>query len=153
MTITQFTKPKDFAPIVHAIGADIGQTQVRIVTSANADMLFHYWKVGHFILYRQEKEGWSAKVIDKLSEAIRSQYPEKKGYSARNLLYMCQFAKAYTLEILARLGESDKALTNPSVEQVLKQTTAFNEITQEPLALIQKGENQFIEISNNLLHD
>lgn len=33
---------KDFAPIVHAIGADIEQTQVRIVASANADMLFHY---------------------------------------------------------------------------------------------------------------
>lgn len=146
MTITQFTKPKDFAPIVHAIGADIGQTQVRIVTSANADMLFHYWKVGHFILYLQEKEGWGAKVIDKLSEAIRSQYPEKKGYSARNLLYMCQFAKAYTLEVLAQLGEADKTLINPSVEQVLKQTKALNEITQEPLALIQKAENQPIEI-------
>lgn len=147
MTITQFTKPKDFAPIVHAIGADIEQTQVRIVASANADMLFHYWKVGHFILYLQEREGWGAKVIDKLSEAIRSQYPEKKGYSARNLLYMCQFAKAYTLEVLAQLGEADKTLINPSVEQVLKQTKALNEITQEPLALIQKAENQSIEIS------
>ncbi|MDD6934907.1 MAG: PDDEXK nuclease domain-containing protein [Bacteroidales bacterium] len=138
---------KDFAPIVHAIGADIEQTQVRIVASANADMLFHYWKVGHFILYLQGKEGWGAKVIDKLSEAIRSQYPDKKGYSARNLLYMCQFAKAYTLEVLAQLGEADKTLINPSVEQVLKQTKALNEITQEPLALIQKSENQSIEIS------
>ena len=34
MTITQFTNPKDFAPIVHAIGTDIEQTQVRIVASA-----------------------------------------------------------------------------------------------------------------------
>lgn len=63
---------KDFAPIVQAIGADIEQMQVRIVTSANADMLFHYWKVGYFILYLQNKEGWGAKVIDKLSEVIRS---------------------------------------------------------------------------------
>lgn len=133
---------KDFAPIVHAIGADIEQTQVRIVASANADMLFHYWKVGHFILYLQEQEGWGAKVIDKLSEAIRSQYPDKKGYSTRNLLYMCQFAKAYTLEVLAQLGEADKALVNPSVEQVLKQTKALNEITQEPLALIQGTKSQ-----------
>lgn len=59
---------------------------------------------------------------------------------------MCQFTKAYTLEVLAQLGEADKALTNPSVEQVLKQTKALNEITQEPLTLIQKTENQSIEI-------
>lgn len=137
---------KDFVPIVHAIGADIEQTQVRIVASANADMLFHYWKVGHFILYLQDKEGWGAKVIDKLSEAIRSQYPDKKGYSARNLLYMCQFAKAYTLDVLAQLGEADKTLINPSVEQVLKQTKALNEITQEPLALIQCVNNQAFEL-------
>ena len=138
---------KNLAPIVHAIGVDIEQTQVRIVASANADMLFHYWKVAHFILYLQEKEGWGAKVIDKLSEAIRSQYPDKKGYSACNLLYMCQFAKAYTLEVLAQLGEADKALTNSSVEQVMKKTKDLNEITQEPLALIQKAENKSIEIS------
>lgn len=119
--------PKYFAPIVHAIGADIEQTQVRIVTSANTDMLFHYWKVGHFVLYLQEKRGWGVKVIDKLSQAIRQQYPDKKGYSARSLTYMCQFAKAYSLKVLMQLGETDKALANPSVEQVLKQTKALNE--------------------------
>lgn len=119
--------PKYFAPIVHAIGADIEQTQVRIVTSANADMLFHYWKVGHFVLYLQEKRSWGAKVIDKLSQAIRQQYPDKKGYSARSLTYMCQFARAYSLEVLMQLEETDKALANPSVEHVLKQTKALNE--------------------------
>ena len=141
------TDKQDFSPIVRAIGSDLELTQVHVIASANADMLLHYWKVGHFILYLQKKEVWGSKVIDKLSKAIRSQYPDKKGYSARKLIYMCQFAKAYTLEVLALLGEADKALTNPSVEQVLKQTKALNEITQEPLALIQKTENQSIEIS------
>ena len=32
--------------------------------------------------------------------AIRLHYPEKKGYSERNLTYMCQFAKAYPLSCL-----------------------------------------------------
>ena len=85
-------EPQDLSLVVQAIGSDLEQTQVRLITSANADMLFHYWKVGHFILYLQEENGWGAKVIDKLSQAIRQQYPDKKGYSARNLTYMCQFA-------------------------------------------------------------
>ena len=86
--------------MVRAIGSDLAQTQVRIATSANADMLFHYWKVGIYILYLQEREGWGGKVIDKLSQAIRAEYPDKKGYSRRNIVYMCQFASAYPLETL-----------------------------------------------------
>ena len=102
--------------------------------SANADMLFHYWKVGHFILYLQKKEGWGSKVIDNLSKAIRSKYPDKKGYSTRNLIYMCQFAKAYPLEVLIEMGKVEKLLDNPSVDNVLQLTCELNQFTQEPLA-------------------
>jgi len=35
--------------------------------------------------------------------AIKMHYPEKKGYSARSLTYMCQFARTYPLEILQRM--------------------------------------------------
>ena len=133
---------KDFAPIVHAIGADIEQTQVRIVASANADMLFHYWKVGHFILYLQKKEGWGSKVIDNLSKAIRSQYADKKGYSTRNLIYMCQFAKAYPMEVLIEMGKIEELLNSPSVDNVLQLTNELNQFTQEPLAQIQAASIQ-----------
>ena len=125
---------KDFFSIVRAIGSDLEHTQVRMIASANADMLFHYWKVGHFILYLQKKEGWGSKVIDKLSKAIRSQYPDKKGYSARNLIYMCQFAKAYPMEILIEMGKVEELLNNPSVDNVLQLTNELNQFTQEPLA-------------------
>ena len=136
------TDKQDFSPIVRAIGSDLEQTQVRVIASANADMLFHYWKVGHFILYLQKKEGWGSKVIDKLSKAIRSQYPDKKGYSARNLIYMCQFAKAYPMEILIEMGKVEELLNSPSVDNVLQLTNELNQFTQEPLAQIQFAENQ-----------
>ena len=136
------TDKQDFSPIVRAIGSDLEQTQVRVIASANADMLFHYWKVGHFILYLQKKEGWGSKVIDNLSKAIRSQYPDKKGYSARNLIYMCQFAKAYPMEILIEMGKVEELLNTPSVDNVLQLTNELNQFTQEPLAKIQSTENQ-----------
>ena len=136
------TDKQDFSPIVRAIGSDLEQTQVRVIASANADMLFHYWKVGHFILYLQKKEGWGSKVIDNLSKAIRSQYPDKKGYSTRNLIYMCQFAKAYPMGILIEMGKVEELLNNPSVDNVLQLTNELNQFTQEPLAQIQSTENQ-----------
>ena len=133
---------QDLSLIVRAIGSDLEQTQVRMISSANADMLFHYWKVGHFILYLQKKEGWGSKVIDNLSKAIRSRYPDKKGYSTRNLIYMCQFAKTYPMEILLEMGKVEKQLSSPSVVNVLQLTSELNQFAQEPLAQIQATGNQ-----------
>ena len=133
---------QDLSLVVRAIGSDLEHTQVRMIASANADMLFHYWKVGHFILYLQKKEGWGSKVIDNLSKAIRSKYPDKRGYSTRNLIYMCQFAKTYPMEILLEMGKVEKQLNSPSVDNVLQLTSELNQFTQEPLAQIQAIGNQ-----------
>lgn len=137
----QKPEQKDLDPVVRAIGLDIEQTQVRLITSANADMLFHYWKIGHFILYHQKKEGWGSKVIDNLSKTIRLHYPDKKGYSRRNIFYMCQFAKAYPLAVLRKLVAVEHALETPSVEKVLILTNELNQFVQEPLALIEHVES------------
>ena len=139
---TNKTDHQDLDPVVRAIGTDLEHTQVRLIASANADMLFHYWKVGHFILYLQKKEGWGGKVIDNLSKAIRSKYPDKKGYSRRNIFYMCQFASAYPLEVLKEMDRIDSLLTTPTVEKVLSLTNELNQIVQQPVALIQATENQ-----------
>ena len=133
---------QDLSLVVRAIGSDLEHTQVRMIASANADMLFHYWKVGHFILYLQKKEGWGSKVIDNLSKAIRSKYPDKKGYSTRNLIYMCQFAKAYPMVILLEMGKVEKQLNSTSVDNLLQLTSELNQFTQEPLAQIQATDNQ-----------
>ena len=133
---------QDLSLVVRAIGSDLEHTQVRMIASANADMLFHYWKVGHFILYLQKKEGWGSKVIDNLSKAIRSKYPDKRGYSRRNIFYMCQFASAYPLEVLKEMDRIDSLLTTPTVEKVLSLTNELNQIVQQPVALIQATENQ-----------
>ncbi|KAB4087044.1 DUF1016 domain-containing protein, partial [Bacteroides uniformis] len=43
----------NFDAFVHAVGSEIEQAQVRLITAANAQMLFHYWKIGNYILYHQ----------------------------------------------------------------------------------------------------
>ena len=138
---------QDLSLVVRAIGTDLEHTQIRLIASANADMLFHYWKVGHFILYLQKKEGWGSKVIDNLSKAIRSKYPDKKGYSRRNIFYMCQFASAYPLEVLKKMDRIDSLLTTPTVENVLSLTNELNQIVQQPVALIQATDNKSYTIT------
>mgnify|MGYP000880472760 CR=1 FL=1 len=56
---------RSFEAFVNAIGSEIEQAQVRLISAANAQMLFHYWKMGNYILYHQNRQGWGGKVIKK----------------------------------------------------------------------------------------
>ena len=76
----------NFDAFINAVGSEIQQAQVRLITAANAQMLFHYWKMGNYILYHQQLHGWGSKTIKQLAKAIRLNFPEKKGYS--ELLYV-----------------------------------------------------------------
>ena len=130
---------KEFIDFISAIGLEIEQAQVKLISAANVQMLLHYWKIGHFILFNQKRLGWGSKVIDKISKAIRDKYPEKKGYSPRNLIYMCQFAKQYPLDIINQLIVADKELETPTVTKILSIAKVLNdsEIGQEPPMQIQ----------------
>lgn len=53
-----------------------------------------YWTVGTTILRRQRAEGWGTKVIDRLADDLRAEFPDMTGLSRSNLKYMRQFAAA-----------------------------------------------------------
>ena len=144
---------RSFEAFVNAIGSEIEQAQVRLISAANAQMLFHYWKMGNYILYHQNQQGWGSKVIKKLAQAIRFNYPEKKGYSIRNLAYMCQFARSYPLGTLQSFVETDVKLTNPSVRKITDAIQSLNNVPfmQEPLAQIQSSSNKEVAIAQEPL--
>ena len=53
-----------------------------------------YWHIGRDILARQAEQGWGAKVIERLAHDLRAAFPEMKGFSRANLMYMRAFAQA-----------------------------------------------------------
>jgi predicted nuclease of restriction endonuclease-like (RecB) superfamily len=57
-----------------------------------------YWSIGRDILARQERLGWGAGVIARLSTDLRREFPDIKGFSQRNLKYMRDFAEAWPEE-------------------------------------------------------
>jgi len=54
-----------------------------------------YWQIGRDILARQAQAGWGAKVIERLAQDLRAAFPEMKGFSRANLMYMRAFAQAW----------------------------------------------------------
>lgn len=138
------TDRKGFDEYIQAISLEIEQAQVKLISAANTQMLLHYWKVGHFILFNQKRLGWGSKFIEQTSSALRKLHPEKKGYSPRNLKYMCQFAKLYPIRIVEQLIRADQELENPTLEKVLSVTEVLNEYKfgQEAPAQIQTTGNE-----------
>ncbi|MGJ1014538.1 PDDEXK nuclease domain-containing protein [Bacteroides salyersiae] len=143
----------NFDAFVHAVGSEIEQAQVRLITTANAQMLFHYWKMGNYILYHQNLQGWGSKIIKQLAKAIRFNYPEKKGYSERNLTYMCQFARSYPLNVLRSFIDTDARLSVPSIQNVTDEVLKLNngQFTQELTAQIQSTDCQSLEFTQEPL--
>ncbi len=57
-----------------------------------------YWQIGNEILGRQQQQGWGAKVIDRLANDLRREFPSMKGLSPRNLKYIRALAETWPQE-------------------------------------------------------
>lgn len=100
--------PEGYADWLADLKTRIHTAQQRAVLAVNRELVLLYWQIGQDILARQAAQGWGAKVIDRLSQDLRSAFPEMKGFSPRNLKYMRAFAEAwpdqsFVQEVLAQL--------------------------------------------------
>ena len=77
-------------------------TQLRASLSVNRELVLLYWRIGQDILERQNQAGWGAKVIDRLAHDLHSEFPDMKGLSRTNLLYMRAFAEAWPDELFVQ---------------------------------------------------
>jgi predicted nuclease of restriction endonuclease-like (RecB) superfamily len=87
--------PRDYAAALAKIKDRVRQERLRVVLAANSAMVLLYWDIGRVILDRQSREGWGARVIDRLAEDLQAAFPEMRGFSPRNLLFMRAFADEY----------------------------------------------------------
>ena len=87
--------PVDYGPWLAELKARIHAAQQRAARSVNSELVLLYWQIGRGILERQGREGWGAKVIERLAQDLRNAFPAMKGFSRANLLYMRAFAEAW----------------------------------------------------------
>lgn len=61
----------------------------------NTELLSLYWRIGRAILDGQAAEGWGTRVIDRLADDLRAEFPQMRGFSRSSLKYMRQAAAAW----------------------------------------------------------
>ena len=99
---------KDYGQMLQDLKEKIRQARLRASVVVNAQLLQVYWEIGQTILEQQKRLGWGKKVIKQLSADLKMEFPDMKGFSERNLVYMQTFASAYP----------QFAITQPAVAQI-----------------------------------
>lgn len=99
---SQTALPSGYAPLLADLKARVRAAQVRAVLSVNREMVLLYWNIGRDILRCQHREGWGAKVVERLAGDLRAEFPEMHGFSRANLLSMRAFAEAYVDESIVQ---------------------------------------------------
>ncbi len=94
--------PEAYDGWLQALKAKIRQAQLSARLAVNHELISLYWRIGHDILERQRRQGWGAKVIDRLAADLRAAFPEIRGFSARNLKYRRAFTEAWPEESIVQ---------------------------------------------------
>jgi predicted nuclease of restriction endonuclease-like (RecB) superfamily len=125
---------KNYALVLRNLKEKIRVARLKASFTVNTQLLQLYWEIGSTILQRQKQEGWGTKVIGRLASDLRSEFPDMKGLSQRNFVYMQTFAAAYPhfpffqprLTVM-----SNNSITQPLVAQLKKD--------KERQSVLQKG--------------
>jgi len=87
--------PAGYQALLGDLQERIQAAQIRVALSVNRELIGLYRRIGRAIQQRQEEHGWEAQVTARLSSDLRQTFPGVKGFTPRNVQYMCTFAEAY----------------------------------------------------------
>lgn len=82
----------EYLTTIEQVKQEIRDAQYRATVQVNKELLVLYYNIGTLI---NEHKSWGNKFIENLSRDIRTDFPDAKGYSVRNLKYMAKFAYTY----------------------------------------------------------
>lgn len=119
------------------------QHKGRASRAVNNELLLTAWHVGGYVSAKLKSEEWGSKVVTQLSEYIRSQRPEIKGYSRRSIYNMVMFYDEYSSETFSVTVE--KYLNSEFVQPRTAQIET-SQPTQEATVIVQPETAQIIQL-------
>lgn len=94
--------------------------QARASRTVNEELLLTAWHVGGYVSSKLKSEEWGSKVVTQLSEYIRSQRPDIKGFGRSSIYNMVMFYDEYSSERFSATVK--KYLNSEFVQPIIGQT-------------------------------
>ncbi|NDV24304.1 PDDEXK nuclease domain-containing protein [Desulfovibrio sp. JC022] len=89
MSISKFDS--QYASWLKEIKGRVARAQLRSALAANRELILFYWELGESIAVKLNENNWGNKVIDQLSQDLKSEFVGVQGFSRRNLYYIKKF--------------------------------------------------------------
>ena len=120
------------------------QHKSRASKVVNEELLLTAWHVGGYVSAKLKSEEWGSKVVSQLSEYIRSQHPDIKGYGRSSIYNMVLFYDEYSSETFTSTVERylNSEFVQPRIGQI--ETSVFLS-SQETSAIMQATSAQFVQ--------
>ena len=116
------------------------QAQIKASIRINAEQLRFNWSLGRDLVLKRAEERWGAGVVEQVSLDLQDEFPNAKGFSARNLWDMKKWYLFYASndEASQKLEEASSALDTGSVKlrQLVAETAEeeFEAKLRQPVA-------------------
>lgn len=107
--MSELMVPEGYAAVLSELRNRVRNARERAQRQVNTELIGLYWSIGRTILVQQERSGWGAGVVDQLARDLRESFPDMRGLSRRNLLYMRAFADAWPAETVAEVVQQPVA--------------------------------------------
>lgn len=112
----------EYAQWIHEIKQRYRNSQIKAAVKINSEQLLFNWQLGRDLVVRKAEEKWGTGIVNQVSLDLQAEFPEAKGFSARNLWFMKQWYDFYadnteTVSLIADM-EADIGVSNSKLNQV-----------------------------------
>lgn len=94
-----FMADKNYVKWLSDLKKRIRIAQVKAAINVNVEMLKLYWSLGEDICNKQKLYKWGAKIMQRLSLDLRSEFPQTEGFSRTNLYYIKHWYEFFSRQI------------------------------------------------------
>ena len=91
----QLIRTSEYRDWLKDVKQRVRQAQVKAAVQVNTALLTFYWELGADIAERQKSAQWGSGFLKQLSTDLMAEFPDMKGFSRANLMYMRAFAEAW----------------------------------------------------------
>ena len=78
----------EYVQWIHEIKQRYRHSQIKAAVKVNSEQLLFYWQLGRDLVIRKAEEKWGTGIVNQVSLDLQAEFPEAKGFSARNLWNM-----------------------------------------------------------------
>lgn len=107
----------------------VRNVQIKAALKVQTELLAFYWELGSDIVTKQTHARWGDGLIEQLSRDLMVEFPEMKGFSRSNLMYIKKWHLFY----------SSSTLPSQNAQQDVSQLSTEQKV-QQPVGQIQEAE-------------